>query len=98
MDTTAVNYPNYRVIHAPLVLLELWNHLAQDPSLARHIEVVEIQRLRPATIPPALRPAAQALARTESSTYDVFFKVFVPGVRVRQAEKALIADDGAQVI
>lgn len=95
MNATAVNY---RIIRAPLVFSELWDHLAQNPLLARHVEHVEIQRqmegfnfnrLRPATVPPAFRPAARTLARTESSTYDGILKESLPGVR--QAEKTLIA-------
>jgi hypothetical protein len=93
--TTAVNY---RIIRAPLVLSELWDHLAQNPSLARHVEHVEIQRqmesfnfnrLRPATVPPAFRPAARALVQTKSGTYEGLSKELIPGVR--QAEKTLIA-------
>jgi hypothetical protein len=95
MNTTAVNY---RIIRAPLVFSELWDHLAQNPLLARHVQHVEIQRqmegfnfnhLRPATVPPAFRPAARALAQTESSTYEGILKKSIPGVR--QAEKTLIA-------
>jgi len=89
---------SYRVIRAPLVFLDIWKHLAQNPSLARQVEVVEIQRqmtgfnfecLRPSMLPPEVHSAAQAFVRTDSSIYHTFAKQFVP--HVCQAEQTLIA-------
>jgi len=88
---------NYRVIRAPLGLIGLWAHLSQHPSLARHVEVVEIQRqmkgfnfnqLQPIVVPPYFRSAAQSFAQNDTNIYSTFMTHYLPSAR--EAEKTLI--------
>jgi hypothetical protein len=88
---------NYRVIRAPLGLVELWAHLSQYPALARQVEVVEIQRqmrgfnfdgLQPVIVPPDYRTAAQSFCANDTNAYDTFLTRYVPNAL--KAEKLLI--------
>lgn len=87
----------YQIIRVPLGLIKLWNHLAENPSLAKHVEVLEIQHqissfnfgdFEPATVPPDFRSAADEFIR-DNPTYHTFLAEFLPSAC--EAEKALIA-------
>jgi len=89
---------NYRVIRAPLGHVELWAHLSKHPSLARHVEVVEVQRqmagfnfhqLRRAIVPPDFNVAAQSFSKNKTNIYSAFMAHYLP--TAREAEKTLIS-------
>jgi hypothetical protein len=84
----------YRIIRSPLGVSSLWNHLADNPTLAREVRVLEIQRQmggyttscpKP-KVPEQFHSAARDVART---FYSFFLSKYVPSLQ--QAEKALIA-------
>lgn len=67
MDTDT---DEYRVIRAPVGLVEFWQHLANDPAVASKVQVLEIQRetggfgvdtLKPPLIPAPFLPSAHVL-------------------------------------
>jgi hypothetical protein len=86
----------YRMIRSPLGVSGLWDHLADNPTLAREVRVLEIQRqmggyriARPEPkVPEQFHSAAQDVAGT-GIPYSFFLSKYVPGLR--EAEKALIA-------
>jgi hypothetical protein len=89
---------DYRVLRAPLGLVELWAHLSRQPSLAKHVEIVEVQRqmsgfnfeqLRQMTVPPDFRSDALSFLENDSNLYNTFLANSVPSTR--EAEKMLIA-------
>jgi hypothetical protein len=89
---------DHRVIRAPLGLVGLWTHLSQHPTLARQVEIVEVQRQRtgfgfdrlpPATVPPDFYSAAKSFCENDSNLYHSFLTHSVPSTR--EAEKTLIA-------
>lgn len=86
----------YRVIRCPLGLVELWDHLAQNPSIANRVEVVEIQRqkggfafesLSPVVVPGEFLTTAQEFVGN-GRPYHTFLKEYLPGAWL--AEKSLI--------
>jgi hypothetical protein len=88
---------NYRVIRAPLGFVELWAHLSKHPSLARHVEVVEVQRqmtgfnfdqLRRPIVPPDFNIAAESFSKNKANIYSQFMTHYLPSAR--EAEKTLI--------
>lgn len=89
---------DYRVLRAPLGLVGLWAHLSRQPSLAKHVEIVEVQRqrsgfnfeqLRQMTVPPDFRSDAQSFLKNGSNMYYTFRTNSVSSTR--EAEKTLIA-------
>ena len=86
----------YRIIRSPLDVSGLWDHLADNPTLAREVRVLEIQRqmggygiARPEPkVPEQFHSAAPHVAGT-GIPYSFFLSKYVPGLR--EAEKVLIA-------
>jgi hypothetical protein len=87
----------YRVIRCPLGLVELWDHLAQIPSVASEVETLEIQRQRGGfnfgSLPPVVVPDEFEVASQQfignGRAYFAFLKQYIPGAWV--AERSLIA-------
>ena len=79
----------YRI---PLGVTGLWDHLADNPTLARKVRVLEIQRqmeghyilFRRPKVPKQFHSAARHAAKT----YAFFLSEYVPSLK--QAEKSLI--------